>query len=102
MDQLEFLVQVEALHRAIADQLSAEAGKKEQRTGEHDMTKQASAKVCTQQVVFFLFSVCQLIFGNILFVCASPIEVEAFCHEGLARFSPIFIFRSQYAKPHCA
>ena len=53
MDQLEFLVQVEALHRAIAGQLSGEAGKKEQETAEHDMTKQACAKVCTHFFVLF-------------------------------------------------
>ena len=52
MDQLEFFVQVEAPHRAIGGHSSGEAGKKEQRTAEHDMTKQTSAKVCTQKVVF--------------------------------------------------
>ena len=57
------------------------------------MTKQAPAKVCTQQAVF-LFSVCRLNLGSILLVCASAMEVEAFCHEGLARFSPIFPFPS--------
>ena len=94
MDQLEFLVQVEAPHRVIAGQLSGEAGKKEQKTAEHDMTKQASAKVCIQHVFLFLliFSACQLNLGSILLVCASPMEVEAFCHEGLARCSPILPF----------
>ena len=52
MDQLELLVQVEAPHRAIAGQLSGEAGKKQLETAEHDMTKQAFAKVCIFVLVF--------------------------------------------------